>query len=67
MKGLPKDFPDANDHRYWSGPNNANPDEYNYDPSHTVFFIRDYMKDVKTWFNSHASASCTKSRGENEN
>ena len=55
MKGLPKDFPDVNEKRYWraEGIDNANPDGFMYDPSHTIFFIRDYMKDVKVWINKY--------------
>ena len=52
MKGLPRGFPDVNDHKYWAGLGNANPDGLCYAPSHTVFYIRDYMKDVKAWFYS---------------
>ena len=54
MKGLPQGFPDVNNPKYWRGPKSGNPDGCYYDPTHTVFFIRDYIKDVKIWFDSQA-------------
>jgi len=59
MEGLPGGFPSIENPKYWRGPRGFGPDDPDYDPDKAIFYVRDYIRDVREWFEERETEHIT--------